>query len=157
MSFLRSTQGERRHSGEASSKGTARRAAPLPVLQFQWRRRRLENSPHAGLTHCATSRHFLSVFLSLGSSQVLHIYTSYVHEPQRQSRGKSVYLFWRRPRTRVSLRRSRRARFVLRGGGFGGREKQTSKNICRPLLEDEQSQSYIYQDAVMRNCFHMGA
>lgn len=37
--------------------------------------------------------------------------------------------------------------FVLRGGVGGGirrRGKQTSKNICSPLLEDEQSQSYIY-------------
>lgn len=91
----------------------------------------------------------LSVCFSLCPRRGLRIYTARVHERQRQSRSESVYLFWRRLRTRVSLRRCARAAlavvcFERRGRGASAAGKQTSKNICSPLLEDEQSQSYIY-------------
>lgn len=47
--------------------------------------------------------------------------------------------------------------FVLRGGGgVSAAGKQTSKNICSPLLEDEQSQSYIYPERGDEKLFSYG-
>lgn len=91
--------------------------------------------------------------------RVLHTERSSVRLPLPLSPPRSAYLHVPRPRAPTSepkriclsfLASSSDSRlppplrsrwFVLRGGGGG---KQTSKNICSPLLEDEQSQSYIY-------------
>lgn len=101
-----------------SSKGTRRRAASLPVLLFQRRARRLKKQPSCrtdsvcNCESCAQSD-LLSVYLSLCPSRGLHIYTSCVHESQHQRRSESVYLFWRRLRTRVAIRRCARAALAV--------------------------------------------
>lgn len=139
-----------------------RRAAPLPVLPFQrWRRQESSCGTDSLCDcQCCTRSDLLSVCLPPPSRRSAYLHVPHPPAPNVRAEAKSVYLFWRRLRTRVSLRRS--APLALRSVCFERRgasaaEKQTSKNICSPLLEDEQCQSYIYPDAVMRNCFHMGA
>lgn len=124
-----------------SSKGTPHRAASLPVLLFQRRGRRLKKQPSCrtdSVRNCesCTQSDLLSVYLSLRPSLRLHIYTSCIHERQLQSRSESVYLFWRRLRTRVSLRRRARAAlavvcFERRGlRRRGNRRAKTSAARC---------------------------
>lgn len=115
-----------------------------------------ESRPRAGLTQCATASpaHRAIFCPSTSPSVPAEARSAYLHVPRPRAPNvraeanlfifSGVVLGLASPSAAALALRSRW--FVLRGGegGASAAGKQTSKNICSPLLEDEQSQSYIY-------------